>query len=91
MKGTAAIANAVIIFVTFLFSVPAVIMPMTRGWLKMHGYMVVFCTLFSLILGLDIWFDTLQTRSNLLADWSAQSASTQSLLQQNVRLLWSIL
>lgn len=86
MKSTAGIANAVFVFVTFLFSLPAVIMPMTRGWLQVHGYMVVFCTLFSLIVGLDIWHDTLQTRSNLLTDWSAQSNSTQSLLQQQVGL-----
>jgi len=81
---TAAIANAVIVFVTFLASLPAIIMPMTRGWLKMHGYMVVGCALFTLVLGLDTWFDTLRTRSNLLNVWVSQPSSTQSLLQQEL-------
>jgi hypothetical protein len=81
----AATVNAVFIFVTFLFSIPGMIMPMTRGWLKLHGYMVVVCALFTLVLGLSIWFETLETRSNLMTVWFAQPASTQSLLQQNVR------
>jgi len=82
---TAAIVNAVFIFITFLFSVPAMIMPMTRGWLKLHGIMVVFCAMFTLVLGLDIWFGTLKTRTNLMTMFSSQSNSTRSLVQQNVR------
>jgi hypothetical protein len=87
MLMAAATVNAVFIFVTFLFSIPGMIMPMTRGWLKLHGYMVVVCALFTLVLGLSIWFETLETRSNLMTVWSAQPASTQSLLQQTVRNL----
>jgi hypothetical protein len=81
----AAIANAVLIFITFLLSVPALIMPMSKGWLQSHGYMIVVCLLFTLIIGLDIWFDTLKTRTNLLAVWISQPSSVQSLLQQQVR------
>ena len=72
------------VFVTFLISVPAMIMPMARGWLKFHGYTVVVCALFTLVIGLDIWFDTLMTRKNLSIVWNEQPA-TQSLLQQGVR------
>lgn len=79
---TAAIANAVFVFVTFLVSVPAMVMPMTRGWLKFQGFLVVVSALFTMILGLTIWFDTLKTRSNLSNIWNQQPASTQSLLQQ---------
>ena len=71
-------------FLTFLISVPAMVMPMTRGWLKLHGYMVVVCGFFTMIVGLSIWFETLKTRSNLSAVWNSQPASTQSLLQQKV-------
>jgi hypothetical protein len=46
--------------------------------------MVVICALFTLGLGLDVWYGTLQTRNNLLAVWSAEPSSTQSLLQQKV-------
>ena len=81
----AAIVNAVFIFITFLFSVPAMVMPLTRGWLKLQGFMVVVCGMFTLILGLDIWFGTLQTRTNLMDVFSTQPASTRSLVQQNVR------
>jgi hypothetical protein len=60
------------------------VMPMTRGWLKFHGYLVVISALFTMIIGLTIWFDTLKTRSNLSNIWNQQPASTQSLLQQKV-------
>jgi len=80
-----AIANAVIIFVTFLVSIPAMVIPSTRGWLKLHGYMVTFSALFTMILGLTIWFETLKTRSNLFTVWVAQPASTQSLIQQEFK------
>lgn len=81
----AAVGNAVMVFITFLISVPAMIMPMTRGWLKFHGYTVVVCALFTWVIGLDIWFDTLTTRKNLSIVWNEQPAPTQSLLQQGVR------
>jgi len=81
---TASIANAIVVFITFLASLPAIIMPTTRGWLKLHGYMVVVCALFTLILGLSTWFDTLKTRSNLANVWAQQTSSTQSLLQQEL-------
>jgi len=79
---TAAIANSVLIFVTFLVSVPAMVMPMTRGWLKFSGYLTVVCALFTMLLGLSIWFETLKTRKNLSDVWVASPSSTQSLLQQ---------
>lgn len=80
----AAIGNAVLVFITFLASVPAIVLPMTRGWLKLHGYMTVVCSIYTLVLGLSIWFQTLRTRSNLFKVWTSQSASTQSLIQQEV-------
>jgi hypothetical protein len=85
MMMAAATVNAIFIFVTFLFSIPAMVMPMTRGWLKLHGFMVVVCALFTLVLGLDIWFGTLKTRTNLMSVWSTQPVSTRSLVQQSVR------
>ncbi|KAH8800054.1 tetraspanin [Hyaloscypha sp. PMI_1271] len=79
---TAAIANSVLVFFTFLVSVPAMVAPMTRGWLKFHGYLVVVCAIFTMLIGLTIWFDTLKTRQNLSDIWNAQPSTTQSLLQQ---------
>jgi hypothetical protein len=59
-------------------------MPTSRGWLKIHGYMVVVCMVFTLVIGLDIWFETLKTRENLSQLWNRQPNSVQSLLQQEV-------
>jgi len=79
---TAGIVNAIIMFFTFLLSLPALALPMNRGWLKLQGWMLVLCSFFTLILGLFIWFDTLQTRKNLSVIWGLQGQDVQSLLQQ---------
>ncbi|KAJ8066828.1 hypothetical protein OCU04_004210 [Sclerotinia nivalis] len=87
LEGTplnAAIGNAVLIFISFLLSIPAMTLSTTRGWLKLHGYMVVVCGLFTLIIGLDIWFGTLRSKESLLNTWNAQSPTTQSLLQEEL-------
>ena len=82
---TAGIINAIFIFVTFVFSLPGILSPTNRTLLKAHGYMVVGSGMFTLILGLIIWFETLKTRSNLAVIWARQPASTQSLLQQKFK------
>ncbi|KAF2404175.1 hypothetical protein EJ06DRAFT_469708 [Trichodelitschia bisporula] len=79
---TGAIVNAIFMFATFLVSLPALALPMNRGWLKLQGWLVVLCSVFTLSLGLFVWFDTLQTRSNLNGVWGRQGAEVQSLLQQ---------
>ena len=56
--------------------------PTNRSFLKIHGYAVVFCAIFTLVVGLDIWFQTLNTRANLATVWGNQTTEMQSLLQQ---------
>lgn len=85
IKTAAAIVNAIIMFVTFLTTIPALLMPTSRMWLKLHGYLVFACAMVSMVIGLVLWFDTLKTRSNLSTVWAAQSQDVQSLLQQKVR------
>ncbi|ATZ53842.1 Bcpls1 [Botrytis cinerea B05.10] len=80
----AAIGNAILIFFAFLISIPAMLLSTTRGWLKLHGFFVVVCGLFTLVIGLDIWFGTLESKQSLLDTWIAQSATTQSLLQEQL-------
>ncbi|KAF7913229.1 hypothetical protein EAE99_010726 [Botrytis elliptica] len=80
----AAIGNAILIFFSFLLSIPAMLLSTTRGWLKVHGFMVVVCGLFTLVIGLDIWFGTLESKESLLDTWNAQSTTTQSLLQEQL-------
>ncbi|CZT39911.1 related to Pls1 tetraspanin [Rhynchosporium secalis] len=77
-----AIANAVMVFITFFMTIPAIVMPMTRGWLKISGYMMTVSALFTMIIGLTIWFETLKTKKNLFVAWNKQPSTTQSLLQQ---------
>ena len=81
---TAGAVNAVIIFVTFLTSIPALALPNNRVWLRLQGWLVVLCSFFTLILGLFMWFGTLQTRKNLGVVWAQQPALVQSLLQDRV-------
>lgn len=78
----AAIVNAVFVFVAFLLCIPSLAIPKNRTFLKIHGYTVVVCAIFTLILGLNIWFQTLRTRANLATVWGDQPTETQSLLQQ---------
>lgn len=87
----AAIGNAVMVFITFLMTVPAIVMPMTRGWLKFAGYLTVICGFYTMVIGLDIWFETLKSRKNLSEIWNVQTPATQSLLQQKVRLKYCTL
>jgi hypothetical protein len=78
----AAGVNAIFIFATFLLSMPAIVSTTHRTILRFHGYAVVFCALFSMTIGLVIWFETLKTRSNMAALWAQQTPHVQSLLQQ---------
>lgn len=80
----AALGNAVVMFITFVFSLPALILRDNRGWLKLHGWLVVTCAVFSLIVGLIVWIETLKTKTNLAVIWGQQSVEVQSLLQQKV-------
>lgn len=82
--STGAIVNAIFVFITFVMSLLGIMLPGNRFWLKCHGYFVWFCAIFTMILGLDLWFQTLQTRANLDTLWGKQTAQTQSLLQQKV-------
>ncbi|KAF2454583.1 hypothetical protein BDY21DRAFT_98937 [Lineolata rhizophorae] len=79
---TAGIVNAIFVFLTFLVSLPALALPQNRGWLRAHGWLVVICAIFTLALGINIWFDTLETRSNIERLWGQESRLSQSLLQQ---------
>lgn len=69
-------------FFTFLMTVPVVILPSNRGFLKIQGWLTTACAVFTLVLGLAIWFDTLKTRANLETVWGRQDQVRQGLLQQ---------
>jgi hypothetical protein len=81
----AALVNAVLVFLTFLLCIPSITVPTNRLFLKIHGYAVVICAIFTLVLGLEIWFETLNTRADLLNVWGNQTTEIQSLLQQRFK------
>lgn len=74
--------NAIIVFLTALLTLPALVMPTTRAFLKIQGYLMTMCAFLSLTLGLFLWYDTLETRSNLADVYTSQLPATQSLIQQ---------
>jgi len=82
--SVAAIVNAGFVFFTFVVSIPGLILPSTRGWLKLLGFLVVANALFTLIIGLDIWFHTLKTRSEFSSIYTALPSTSQSMIQQSL-------
>ncbi|KAI9836936.1 MAG: phospholipid scramblase 1 [Sclerophora amabilis] len=79
---TGALINGVLVIVAFFLGLPALFFSATRSWMTVHGWSVVICAIFTLVLGLDVWYHTLQTRSNLSVMWGEESPRMQSLLQQ---------
>lgn len=77
---TAGIVNAVMIFITFLFTLPGIITP-ARIWLKLGGYMVTICAMFSMIIGLYLWILTLRTRVDFAPIFAAQPNNIKGLMQ----------
>jgi hypothetical protein len=86
LTGTAAgIVNAAFVFLTFLVTLPG-LATSSRKWLKLAGYMAVFCSVFTMILGLYVWVLTLTTRENFAPFFMAQSDDVKSLIQTSVSL-----
>lgn len=80
---TAGIVNAAFILVTFVATLPGLFMP-TRGVLKIGGYMVTFCAIFTMCVGVFLWVMTLKIREEFSGIYLAQDASVQSLIQTSV-------
>ena len=78
------IANAAVVFVTFIVALVSYIAPLNRLWLRLHSWLVILSGMFTLILGLIIWFYTLKSRSNIGKIWTDESDEVRSLLQQRV-------
>jgi hypothetical protein len=65
----------------FLISIPGMLLKENRKLLIAHAFVVVACAVFTLGVGLAIWFDTLQTKKNLAPLWASQSNTVISLLE----------
>ena len=84
MDALGVIAAGVMTFVTFLVSLPGAVLSTNRIWFKITGAMIALTAILTLIIGVDIWFSTLQTRANLGITWAEQLQLSQSLIQQKV-------
>lgn len=76
----AGIVNAAFILLTFVATLPGLFMP-ARGILKVGGYMVTFCAIFTMCVGVFLWVMTLRIREEFLAVYVAQDPSVQGLIQ----------
>jgi len=79
---TVSMINSIIMFVTFLLSLPAIFLRRNRTYLKLHAAGIIVAALLTLAIGIDIWFSTLQTKKNLAPIWNAQTPAIQIMLQQ---------
>jgi uncharacterized membrane protein HdeD (DUF308 family) len=79
-----ALVNAIIVFATFVLALPSMIMRDSRLWLQLQGWLVIVSGVFTLVIGLIIWIETLRTRAALNTSWGQQTSAVQSLLQQRV-------
>lgn len=85
LTSIGALVNAGLVFFTFCVSLPGLLLPGNRIWFTLHGWLVILCGIMTLVLGLDIWFSTLQTRSNVGGIWRRVTDADLSLIQSKVR------
>jgi hypothetical protein len=83
MPLTVGIVNAIFILVTFLFSIPALAL-VKRGLLKICGYMITVCGVFTLAVGLYLWIMTLRLKETFEPVYEDQTSTIQSLVQTSV-------
>ena len=79
----AAIINAIIIFVTFVSTLPGLVTP-TRTWLKISGFLVTICAIFTMCIGIFLWVLTLRSQEDLFDIWTSQQPRVQNLMQTSV-------
>lgn len=77
---TAGIVNAVFILLTFVVTLPGLVMP-ARSFLKVSGYMVTFCGIFTMCVGVFLWVMTLRIKESFFDIYVVQEPVIQSLIQ----------
>ncbi|KAF4964332.1 hypothetical protein FZEAL_10878 [Fusarium zealandicum] len=79
---TAGIVNAAFILATFAITLPGLVMP-TRSFLKVSGYMVTFCAIFTMCVGVFLWVMTLKMREQFFDIYMTQEPEIHSLIQNS--------
>lgn len=83
---TPGIVNGAFVIASFVATLPGLLMPTTRSWLKAAMYFITFCGLFSLVLGVDLWLQTLKIGNNFANVYVDLDTDQQDLIQTSVRL-----
>ncbi|KAI0003909.1 hypothetical protein F4779DRAFT_621659 [Xylariaceae sp. FL0662B] len=78
--SSAGIANAILTFIVFVATLPA-LATNNRGWLKFAGYLVVADAVFTMAIGLDLWIVTLKMKDEFSSIWTSQNAGIQDMMQ----------
>jgi hypothetical protein len=81
---TAGIVNAIFILVTFAATLPGLVMP-ARSFLKVSGYMVTVCSIFTMCVAVFLWVMTLRMKEQFFDIYIDQEPAVQSLIQNSVR------
>lgn len=81
MPLTTGLVNAGFIFLTFLLTLPGLLMQSTRGWLKLSGYAVAFCAVFTMCVGVYLWVMTLKIGEDLEGVYAGLESDVQELVQ----------
>jgi hypothetical protein len=76
----AGIANAAMMFITFLLILPGLLTP-TRGLLKVSSAAISICGAFTLCIGIFLWILTLNTKATFLPVWKGQEQDIQGLME----------
>lgn len=84
MPLTTGLVNAGFIFLTFLLTLPGLLMQSTRGWLKLSGYAVAFCAVFTMCVGVYLWVMTLKVGEDLEGVYAGLESDVQELVQTSV-------
>ncbi|PHH88844.1 hypothetical protein CDD83_6970 [Cordyceps sp. RAO-2017] len=79
---TAGIVNAGFILAASVFTLIGLASPM-RAWLKASGYLVAFCGLFTLCIGVALWVSTLKIKDSFFPTYVRQDPAVQQLIQES--------
>lgn len=79
---TAGIVNAIFILVTFTATLPGLVMP-ARSFLKVSGYMVTICAIFTMCVAVFLWVMTLRMKEQFFNIYIEQEPDVQSLIQNS--------
>lgn len=89
----AGVANASLILGTFVFTLLGLASSRGRALLKIGGYMIALCGVFTLCLGVVLWVMTLRVKEQFFPVYLDQETAVQSSIQTAVRffgpLLWA--